>query len=371
MERLKFKTNIDLLKFSATDNEVNFTSSTYIRNLIIDLHKSSSNFISIRRSLKLDDIIDLIKDDFSILSIKESSYNPNEKVTLDEIVLINKDCDIFISLSTINKIEESEKLSIGCVSTIYKNHKETKSSVDKLYNSLTSLNTIVFKADKSINIISARPSGDLTTLDYKINFPKVNIDLNYNDEFKDIHNIIVDGLNNKNGLVLLHGLPGTGKTNYIKYLTSLIDKKLIFLPPNMTDQLSNPSLMNLLLSNKNSVLIIEDAENAIKLRQGNHTGQSVSNILNMSDGLLSDILNISIIATFNCNVNEIDSALLRKGRLLAKYEFGKLKKDKVQKLSNELGFKTIIDKDMTLSEIYNQEDKDFEKIKETIGFNFN
>ncbi|CAF1512383.1 unnamed protein product, partial [Adineta steineri] len=53
----------------------------------------------------------------------------------------------------------------------------------------------------------------------------------------------------------------------------------------------------------------------------------------------------------------IDPALLRKGRLIANYEFNKLDLENSKILSEKLGFgtKNIIEP-MTLAEIYNQND---------------
>ena len=69
------------------------------------------------------------------------------------------------------------------------------------------------------------------------------------------------------------------------------------------------------MKHKNSVLVIEDAERVISDRQGHGSSAGVSNILNLTDGILGDCLNIQIIATFNMARERIDSALLRKGRL--------------------------------------------------------
>ena len=54
----------------------------------------------------------------------------------------------------------------------------------------------------------------------------------------------------------------------------------------------------------------------------------------------------------------IDSALLRKGRLISQHEFSKLSTEDAQKLSNQLGFSTKITEPMTLADIYGQEKKD-------------
>ena len=96
---------------------------------------------------------------------------------------------------------------------------------------------------------------------------------------------------------------------------------------------------------------------------------SVSNLLNISDGLLSDCLNVQIICTFNSELNMVDNALLRKGRLIARYEFGKLDVAKAQQLSKHFGFDTIVNKPMTLSEIANQHEMVFEnKQVQVLGF---
>ena len=204
-----------------------------------------------------------------------------------------------------------------------------------------------------------------------ISKPKLNIEDNYNDDFKVVHQTIIKRLAKKNdkGLVLLHGKPGTGKTSYIRYLISILKKEIIFLPPNMAGVITNPNLIAMLINNPNSIFVIEDAENIIVDRE-NDGNSPVSALLNISDGLLSDCLNVQIICSFNTPLSKVDSALLRKGRLIAKYEFNELQVEKAQSLSDKLGFKTTFNSPMALTGIYNQEEKDFvgEKSKIPIGF---
>jgi hypothetical protein len=96
---------------------------------------------------------------------------------------------------------------------------------------------------------------------------------------------------------------------------------------------------------------------------------SVSNLLNISDGLLSDCLNVQIICTFNSEIGFVDNALLRKGRLIARYEFGKLSVDKAKVLRDHLGLTTEINKPMALAEITNPDDINPEPVKpNVIGF---
>jgi hypothetical protein len=128
----------------------------------------------------------------------------------------------------------------------------------------------------------------------------------------------------------------------------------------------NPEFMELLIDNPNSVVVIEDAEKVIMDRKFGNS--SVSNLLNLSDGLLADCLNIQLICSFNSELSAIDNALLRKGRLIAKYEFKQLPIEKAQKLSSHLGYDKIINRPMTIAEIANQHEPSYEIPKQVIGF---
>lgn len=224
--------------------------------------------------------------------------------------------------------------------------------------------------DFEINIITQESYG----LDLKpmaIHPTQLDIPLFYNDDFIPVHETILHRLEQENdkGIVLLHGLPGTGKTTYLRYLIGSIKKKVLFVSPGVASSITNPEFLDLLIDNPNSVLIIEDAEHIIQDRRYT-SNSSVSNLLNISDGLLSDFLNVQLVCTFNCDLNYIDQALLRKGRLIAKYEFGKLETTKAQALSEHLGMDTSIVKPMTLSEITNQHESGTEEVKPqaVIGF---
>ena len=214
------------------------------------------------------------------------------------------------------------------------------------------------KSRFSIDLIMKDIDGiQLKSMDIKKT--KLDLGLYYEDDFREVDALIRTRLNKKEdkGIVLLHGLPGAGKTTYLRHLVGSIRKKVLFLSPSAADHIMNPDFMDLLIDNPDCVLVIEDAENIIMDRKVNGTS-SVSNLLNISDGLLADALRIQIICTFNHSLSLVDGALMRKGRLIAQYEFGKLSVEKSQRLSEHLGFKGRIHRPMTITEIAHQGEKD-------------
>jgi len=225
------------------------------------------------------------------------------------------------------------------------------------------------KVPFEINLI-VRDSYGLELKGLEIKKTNLDLGLYYDDSFLEVDAVIQKRLNTKNdkGIVLLHGLPGTGKTTYLRYLIGKMKKKVMFLSPNVASSLVDPEFMNILIDNPNSILVIEDAENIIMDRKSN-SDSSVSNLLNISDGLLADFLNVQLICTFNNSLTMVDSALMRKGRLIAKYEFGKLPTHKAQRLSNHLGNNSTVNKPMTIAEIANQHEKEQDlKPMQVMGF---
>lgn len=224
-----------------------------------------------------------------------------------------------------------------------------------------------------INLVKS-DHGHLDTEEYEMNVPDIDLSLNYGEKFLKIHDVIIQRLNKPNdkGIILFHGDPGTGKTSYIKYLTRLInDKEILFIPPAMAESLSEPSIIPFLMEHKNSILIVEDAERVIADRESNGSSVGVSNILNLTDGILGDCLNIQIIATFNMKREKIDQALLRKGRLIVEHKFEKLSTEEANQLLKHLGKEKRVDKGMSLADIYNIDEEVYktENNKSTIGFN--
>lgn len=222
-------------------------------------------------------------------------------------------------------------------------------------------------------LLLLKDGNDLVFRHQTIKPYKLDLTLMYNDDFLPVHQKIQDELTNgKKGVVLLHGLAGAGKTNYIKWLTAQVpDKDFIFVPNNLIGALADPQFMSLLIERKNSVLVLEDCENYIAERVGGgNTSDVVATILNIADGILSDVLECQFICTFNADLMDIDHALLRRGRLIAEYQFGKLTVDKCHAYLQSLGKDIVVDKPMTLAELTHIDEAEYREVEEKGGFGF-
>jgi len=210
--------------------------------------------------------------------------------------------------------------------------------------------------------IDKRPNIFMVNQDYgNFNFSKFNINLpepfdiglNYGKNFESVSEKMIKSLNeNSSGLYMLHGRPGTGKTTYIRYLASVLKKDVIFFPTSFVDEITNPSILSLLKKKQDCVMILEDAEKALTKRSISDQPSLVSTLLNMTDGILGDILKLNVIVTYNCDRQDIDEALLRKGRLKAEYSFQGLKQDEAKKLIKKLDIDIKPEDNMTLADIY-------------------
>lgn len=223
--------------------------------------------------------------------------------------------------------------------------------------------------DHSIHLVTTH-SGDLSLQKYPVKKVEIDLSNHYNDDFGVFDQTIKDNLtkNNEKGLIMMHGSPGTGKTTYIRHLISTIERRFIYLPPNLAANISHPGFIPFLSSYPDSVLIIEDAEEILANR--NSSGNpAISNLLNLGDGLLSDCLNIRVICTFNTHISRIDPALLRKGRIISKYEFKPLEIPKVKRLFEQKNIDHAVEKTMSLAEIFNLANPSFaEESKKQLGF---
>ena len=171
----------------------------------------------------------------------------------------------------------------------------------------------------------------------------------------------------KSGLFIFKGIPGSGKSFLLKYLCQETEKKFLYISPSEIHLLLDSRFNTFAFANlQNAVIVIEDAEKVLEDRAlgGSHF---TSLILNLTSGVFGDILNCQIICTLN-TADNIDVALLRKGRLLASVNFENLPIEKANKVKEALGVNLEITAPIALTDIYNWEDNQVIKQKTKIGF---
>lgn len=192
----------------------------------------------------------------------------------------------------------------------------------------------------------------------------------YNEGFEDVHKDMVKSIkDDKNGLYLLYGCPGTGKTTYIRHLIKECEtekRKFIYVPSNLFGDFTNPSLIPFLMDHRGCIFIIEDCESLVTVDNGIRSAE-LTDLLNMTDGLLADALDIKIICTFNIDDGKIDDALLRPGRCKCRYEFDLLNKDRANVAAERLGLQKV-DKDVSLADLFNNGKSFMETKKKKMGF---
>jgi SpoVK/Ycf46/Vps4 family AAA+-type ATPase len=198
-----------------------------------------------------------------------------------------------------------------------------------------------------------------------------NLEEQYNDDFiPEDEKITAFVKKEKSGIIILHGEKGTGKSTYINHLINTNPEKMfVYFPSALVPLLGEPSFTDFFPRLKDSILILEDCEDALRSREAVGGNRAVNQLLNLSDGLLKS-LGIKFICTFNAPPEEIDEALLRKGRLFSKYEFKKLDAEKSSALLSKLYEKEItVTEPMSLADIYYYDETSYEDApRETIGF---
>jgi hypothetical protein len=225
---------------------------------------------------------------------------------------------------------------------------------------------------REVRLLMQNKDKNLDFYEMTMHSPVYEIEKNYNSDLMPLNEMLINRLNKKDdkGLVIFYGKSGTGKTSYVRYLINHVNKQKLFVPANLAFKLGSAEFLTLLNDYHNSLLIIEDADSILKKRT-NDLDYVIVNLLNLTDGVLSDFFHIQIVCTFNNDISEIDPAMLRKGRLIAKYQFKELSLEKTQALCRELGYQFIPESPMLLADIYHMEERDFhqpEKMKDSIGF---
>jgi len=309
------------------------------------------------------------------LLFKDEYYSMKDKVHISkrEIWLIDDGYILALSIDGADTFFNDPKDDIGVSNNFEicdynsltvpninsKNYKEE--TIEKIVKAFE--DAIMIEKKRTTIGMAAVDNGELYVKDFNLgkNFNIKEMDLHYGDGFVDFNKKLLRKLKkDKKGLVLFHGDPGTGKTFYIRHLLTKISQtdNVLYFPPTMVNTITDPGFVNFINTwvndnEKSCILLIEDAEPLLVSRDHDERNIGITNLLNLTDGLLNDIFGIKIICTFNTSLSNLDKALLRPERLIARKEFTPLTKEKGLLLAEKIKIdKEKINDGMTLAEIY-------------------
>jgi predicted AAA+ superfamily ATPase len=255
---------------------------------------------------------------------------------INDKIFAKIDDGLYISYVQIDRNSDMSIINELCF--IYKGDDEFK----KIQEIIEKFNSCLvdFSEEQSnrINTLSIGPNGLEIDPINLMNIELDNIELFYNHKtFKNVKKLVKSIKKSKKGLSILYGPRGTGKTSMINYLSTSIDRMILFIPNNMIDAtINNPEFKRFLRRYPSPIIIVDDCEMMFN-ESYNKSNMLVNNLIQLVDGFLSDSIEAHIITLFNVdNDNEIDHSLLDCNNLIDVVEFSKLTGEEATDLSKYL-----------------------------------
>lgn len=310
-------------------------------------------------NFKAKEFKEFISESENINTLVEITPDVNESIVNQKTLA--KLGNFFISYTHVDKM-----MATGFISNVIFYFKvEDMDLVNKFINSLNEIIIQPELVESKINYVSNTANGlvlepmELLAADYD------NIGLYFNDDTLKLTNKLIKKINKTDkGISIIYGKRGCGKTTLLSYISSKLDKNIIFLPISMIDSTINTGAFKTIIDN-DSVLIIDDCE-ILNSELYGKSSLTFANLLQIVDGLYSDEFLLNIILCFNvAEETDIDEEILDCNNLLSIIQVEDLKKSKAAELGKFLKLKNKIETSMPLINILNES---FDNDTKNIGY---
>jgi hypothetical protein len=356
---MKSKKNSKLsINISKEDNDNNFL---YCWNVFGD----RPNKIKIYQNYSKNHFNEVI-DKYTLEKNLSSEIIPADEFDIiNDVYFIKVSETIYISYIFLDK--ESDSSFIHEISFYFKSYKDDSEMVDEISNALSACQ-IDFDDDhesgSKLNTIYITPTGLEIEPISGVNLDD-STELFFNEKtLKSVNKLCKTIKKSDKGLSILYGERGTGKTSIVSYITDKVDRMVIYIPNSLLEiTLNNPEFRSFLRKFHRPIIVIDDCE-MIFNELFTKSNIYVNNLLQMVEGLLSDMIQVNVITIFNVeDESEIDHALLECNSLIDVIEFEYLNDEESSDLSKHLGHnKKYKNKTKLIDIIRKTNSKEYKKI---------
>lgn len=159
-------------------------------------------------------------------------------------------------------------------------------------------------------------------------------------------------LKSKSSIIILQGAPGLGKTGFIRYLLSRMDKKAYVTYNNQVFQ-GDDAFADFVSSDTTGAFVIEDAD--ILLASRDSGNDLMSKFLNIGDGVIKLNGKKLIFSTNLASTNDIDPAIMRQGRCFDVLQFEELSLEQANQVCDDYDLDELTEnKKYRLTDIFNR-----------------
>ena len=294
----------------------------------------------------------------------KASISVNSTIDVFDIELVNErkflkiNDDVYVSYTIVNK--NSENSFVNNVSIYYKSVDDL-ANVNKITEDIIDLELAHDATQSKLNSAFLTDEGVEIEPVEKLELDE-KIDAYYSKEtLKSINRLTKTLKKANNGLSILYGARGTGKTSLINHLCNKLNKQFVYIPNSMIEAFPNNDIAEFLKANQDTIIVLDDCETVLT-DMYSKSNIYVSNIMQLLDGILSQSIKLNIITIFNAErEDEICETLLYSNSLLDVVNFTLLSEVESNNLSETLNLNKVFTNNNRMIDVLKGKNKSFNK----------